>query len=72
MMQIPKNLEAFVRSRAARLGLAMLFIAVSVWAFVPYITHRAVSLYQCRTDAGDRAYCRETDAGTPPEGTVYY
>jgi multidrug resistance efflux pump len=40
MMQIPKNLEAFVRSRAARLGLAMLFIAVSVWAFVPYITYR--------------------------------
>src|SRR4029079_4159485 len=29
-----------VRSRAARLGLAMLFIAVSVWAFVPYITYR--------------------------------
>ena len=40
MMQIPKNLEAFVRSRAARLGLATLFIAVSVWAFVPYVTYR--------------------------------
>jgi multidrug resistance efflux pump len=40
MMQMPENLEALVRSRAARIGLATLFIAVSAWAFVPYVTYR--------------------------------
>jgi len=37
---MPENLEALVRSRAARIGLATIFIAVSAWAFVPYVTYR--------------------------------
>jgi multidrug resistance efflux pump len=34
------NLESFIRSRRFRLGLAVLFIALSAWAFVPYIAYR--------------------------------
>ena len=34
------NLESLIRSRGARLGLALFFIALSAWAFVPYIAYR--------------------------------
>jgi multidrug resistance efflux pump len=34
------NFENFIRSRGARLGLALFFITLSVWAFVPYIAYR--------------------------------
>ncbi len=34
------NLETLIRSRGARLGLALLFIALSAWAFIPYVAYR--------------------------------
>jgi multidrug resistance efflux pump len=39
MTKLP-NLESLIRSRRARLGLALLFITLSAWAFVPYIAYR--------------------------------
>ena len=37
------KIEGLVRSRKARLLLAALLIAVSVWAFLPYMTSRVAS-----------------------------
>ena len=39
MLPLP-NLESLIRSRGARLGLALFFITLSAWAFVPYIAYR--------------------------------
>lgn len=36
-------LQRFVRNRAARLGLAAALIALSVWAFLPYVGYRIAS-----------------------------
>jgi len=34
------NVQRFIRSRVARLGLAFALIAFSVWAFLPYLSYR--------------------------------
>ena len=36
-------LQRLVRSRIARLGLAFALIAVSAWAFLPYVSYRIAS-----------------------------
>jgi multidrug resistance efflux pump len=36
-------MERLVRSRTARIALALGFIAFTAWAFVPYVTHRVAS-----------------------------
>ena len=36
-------LQRFVRSRVARLGLAASLIALSAWAFLPYVSYRISS-----------------------------
>jgi multidrug resistance efflux pump len=40
MTQLPENLEGIIRSRGARLALAVVFIALSAWAFIPYVAYR--------------------------------
>jgi hypothetical protein len=37
------RLQRFVRSRMARLGLAVALIALSAWAFIPYVGYRISS-----------------------------
>jgi multidrug resistance efflux pump len=39
-MQLPENLETLIRSRGLRLAIAIACIALSAWAFIPYITYR--------------------------------
>jgi multidrug resistance efflux pump len=34
------NLQRFIRSRNARVALALILIALSAWAFLPYVTYR--------------------------------
>ncbi len=34
------HLQRFIRSRTVRIALALLLIALSAWAFVPYVTYR--------------------------------
>ena len=36
------HLQRFIRSRTVRIALALLLIALSAWAFVPYVTYRIV------------------------------
>ena len=36
-------LQRFVRNRMARLGLAFALIAMSAWAFLPYVNYRIAS-----------------------------
>ncbi|HKY85718.1 MAG TPA: HlyD family secretion protein, partial [Pseudorhodoplanes sp.] len=42
-MQLPSQVEHVVRSRAARLTLAITLIALSIWVFAPYIGYRIAS-----------------------------
>ena len=43
MMRGSDHLQRFVRSRFVRLGLAVTLIALSVWAFLPYVGYRISS-----------------------------
>jgi hypothetical protein len=43
LVEISARIERFVRSRLVRLALAITFLALGAWAFVPYLTSRVAS-----------------------------